>query len=475
MAKCWAGWLAAGMMAASGGLSGAVVELPDNAEALINPDMGWTMHFYSNQTWNYGSRLAPADTLDWFEGCSVVYLRIPWAFIEPEEGHFEWSILDTPAQRWIAGGKQVAFRFTTAESWLEYPTPKWVFDAGAKYVRFTPGEGPQATGEYVAPVFDDPIFLEKLGNFLAAAGARYDDNPNVAFIDVGTFGTWGEGHTGFSQRLDDAENVRLAGIHLDLHKKYFPRTQLVISDDVIGAERPGDDFPLMRYARSQNVSLRDDSILVQGGDRAWFHAGLAQQFWPTLPVVLEHEHFAGSVERGCWDSELLKKAVEEYHASYLSIHGWPDELWEKEKEAVRAINRRLGYRFNLPKIAYPDTVRPGEPAVWRYDFANVGVAPCYRDAFVSLTLKDGEGGIAAVLVDEFNGRNLEPAEPGKAVPVERAVRFTINQLAPRLAPGEYEVFVSVGRLDGTPVYALPYPGNDGQRRYRIGCLTVPAE
>ena len=86
----------------------------DDGRALVNPYMGWTCHFYSNVPTNYGSHLAPADALDWFEGCSTVYLRIPWAFIEPEEGKFQWSILDTPAQRWISRGKQVAFRFTTS-------------------------------------------------------------------------------------------------------------------------------------------------------------------------------------------------------------------------------------------------------------------------------------------------------------------------------------------------------------------------
>ena len=93
-----------------------VVNLTDDGRALINPGMGWTCHFYSNVPKNYGSRLEPSDTLDWFEGCSTVYLRLPWAYIEPEEGVFNWAIVDTPAQRWIDKGKKVAFRFTTCDA-----------------------------------------------------------------------------------------------------------------------------------------------------------------------------------------------------------------------------------------------------------------------------------------------------------------------------------------------------------------------
>ena len=106
----------------------------DDGRALVNPGMGWTMHYYSNVPRNYGSTVEPGDAMAWFPGCSVCYLRIPWAYLEPEEGVYNWSALDTPAQRWIERGGQVAFRITCSESWLEYATPKWVFDAGARGV-----------------------------------------------------------------------------------------------------------------------------------------------------------------------------------------------------------------------------------------------------------------------------------------------------------------------------------------------------
>lgn len=55
-----------------------------------------------------------------------MYLRIPWSFVEPEEGKFNWEILDTPAQRWIQSGKKVAFRITSTENWTRQGTPQWV-------------------------------------------------------------------------------------------------------------------------------------------------------------------------------------------------------------------------------------------------------------------------------------------------------------------------------------------------------------
>ena len=90
----------------------AVVRPAYNGAALVNPGMGWVFHYYDNIPAHYGSKLAPSDTLDQWPGSSVIYLRIPWSYIEPAEGRYNWSVLDTPAQRCIAKGKQVAFRIS---------------------------------------------------------------------------------------------------------------------------------------------------------------------------------------------------------------------------------------------------------------------------------------------------------------------------------------------------------------------------
>ena len=184
------------------------VRLPDTGRALINPDMGWTMHFYSNIISNYGSKLEPSDTLDDFPGLSTVYLRVPWSFLEPREGEFNWSLLDTPAQRWISKGKRIALRISCSESWMRYATPQWVEEAGAKGYNFTPGKGAIEDGTYWEPDYGDPVFLDKLEAFLIAMAQRYDGNENVAFIDIGSYGVWGEGHTHSSTKLeydDDGE------------------------------------------------------------------------------------------------------------------------------------------------------------------------------------------------------------------------------------------------------------------------------
>ncbi len=463
----------------------------DNGTVPINPGMGWTMHHYSNVPSNYGSGLEPSDTLDDFPGLSTVYLRLPWAYLEPEEGKYNWAILDTPAQRWIAKGKRVALRITCSENWMTYATPEWVKAAGAKGTFYRYGEGRVEEGGAWDPFFDDPVFLEKLERFMAAYAARYDGNPNVEFVDVGTYGLWGEGHTHASSLQDSLD---LQKLHIDMHLRHFKKTLLCISDDFAGHDKPGERFPITDYAFSKGVTIRDDSILAHPDKNAkpWHHAEMAQLFWPKYPVILEHQHYAEAKRLGTWDPEKIIASVEAYRASFMSVHGFPREYLAENRVMIDAINQRMGYRVMPVEVKWPAkvSIATTEAAFTRYgdvkgdadtsksfkvqwSWANKGVAPCYPGGFPALTLKDGKGGIVAVLVGEtFNVRDLKTGEAGKALVAEHVSEFTIGLFAPTTRPGTYDVYVSVGSRDGTPVIAMPLDGDDGQRRYLLGTIEL---
>jgi hypothetical protein len=458
-----------------------VVRPADTGAALVNPQMGWAFHHYDNNIERYGLDLEPSDTVDDFPGGSVIYLRLAWSFIEPEEGKFNWSLVDIPAQRWIDKGFQVAFRFSCAESAANQPhaTPEWVRKAGAKGYQFTPRKGIDPNSPMWEPDYDDPIFLQKLDNFLAAAAARYDGNPEVAFIDVGSFGVWGEGHTHATTALP--YNARTVKRHLDLHKKHFKRTLLAANDDF---SNQGRGLEVLQYARELGMTLRDDSILVNCGPLAYHHAYVADLFWPHLPVVLEMEHYGPSVKRGCWeDGSLFLKAIEDYRAAYATVHWYPREFYEKNKKLVHDINMRLGYRLQLLEASWPSRLSRRDALAIGYQWRNAGVAPCYPGGHPTITLKDAKGGIAGVFVDEdFDLRTLPVGPPGKALPLGRQQKASSQADRPLLSfalppaqilkPGDYDLFISVGTRTGTPKLALPLPADDGHRRYRLGRITL---
>ena len=449
------------------------VKLKDHGGALINPDMGWTMHYYSNVLANYGSKLEAWDTLDDFPGVSTVYLRVPWVTVQPEEDLYTWEMLDTPAQRWVDKNKKVALRITATENWMTQATPQFVFDAGAKKYQ---------AYDYFEPDYADPIYLEKVDAFIQAMAERYDGNPNIAFIDIGHFGMWGEGHTVVTSPVHGKSwDIETEKKIIDIYCKHFKKTLLCISDDFVGDSEPGDRFPISDYAFSRGVTIRDDSILVQKAPKHWFHSEMAQLFWPTLPVILEHEHYEGSKKRGCWDKDLLLQSVEDYHASYMSIHTWPRLLLNENKDVIDKINKRMGYRIHANEISYPKKIKINTPFIMQWNWQNLGVAPCYPGGYPCITLKDDKGGIVSVLVDpKFNVKTMMPAEVNKA-PLHKVVSEFIvakqiddpkGPFFRTCKPGVYEVYISVGELDGTPTLELPYHQDDGKKRYKVGKISL---
>lgn len=470
--------------------------------ALENPGMGLVFYHFANRLWAYGSELEPGDTLANVPGTTVVYLRVLWKDIEPTEGLYRWDILDSVAQNWIAKGKKVAFRFICSNQ-TENATPGWVRAAGAKCTDFfyTRGDATAKAWRW-EPVYDDPVFLAKLEAFLMAFAGRYDGDPNVAFVDVGSFGMYGEGHTGYSVKLSQDEMDRISKIHVDLHLKCLPKTYLVISDDISGASNTAPDAKMMKYCRERGVGFRDDSIFCfspKSKFDGWAHDGWARLFAPTLPVVVETGHYCGKAvetKNREWKYDRLVACAEAYRASYFSIHGFPDEVIGENAGQYRELARRVGYRFVPKSITYPSEVSPGEPVSVRSTWVNVGVAPCHAGAALTWSLTDAKGAVVWSSTDaSFDFKVLEPTIGGVERPQEvtSACRFGLTQaiaddcdlildlarargrarmtVLELLKPGTYALNVSAGSKQGTPTIALPLENGVG-RRYPVGKITV---
>ena len=82
-----------------------------------------------------------------------------------------------------------------------------------------------------------------------------------------------------------------------------------------------------------------------------------------------------------------------------------------------------------------------------------------------------------MLVDQsFGVKELRVSPPGEAAVREVKSQYVVamrhSQHAPPVKPGPYDVFISIGQREGTPVIALPLPGGDGQLRYKVGQMIL---
>ena len=413
----------------------------DEAKILNNPHKGWEIHYYSNSLRNYGSRLNPNDSLPDFPGLSNIYMRLAWSYIEPEEGVYNWEVIDSVINRWVPRGKTVSFRITTKETTLADATPEWVRKAGAK------GEFINDPGLRVkawAPDYGDAIFLKKLENFHRAFAARYDQKPYMAYVDIGSIGEWGEGHTAYSGWADVPVDV--VKKHIDIYKRCYKNSVLVISDDFIGQRDTddGSDYEIFHYCQKNGIGYRDDSANV-----AWYRSlgfssscirspELFNSVYRTIPVVLEHDHYRATVRNGMFrDGSGFEKAIRETKATTIGFHHFPREwLSENYRFAIKMANLS-GYWY-FPKFAMlPDTLRTDSGRNYiRMTWENRGVAPAYHKYDFSIRLINQETG------SQFT-QTLVESDNRTWMPNEIIAEHCQINLDKNLKEGKYDLLINL--------------------------------
>jgi len=464
--------------------------LHDSSRVLVNPHKGWYHHYPDNHINKY--EIAQDSDLTEFPGMDHLYIRLAWAYLEPKEGEFDWPLIDRMIEKWTAHGLGISFRISCKETSVDrieqqYATPRWVKDAGAQggYYRMGQVVGPEGPWE---PVWDDPIFLEKLERFIAAFAARYDGQSWLRYVDIGSIGDWGEGHCWAGSRKDVSFAIRKQ--HIDLHLKYFKRSLLVISDDfVFHAEDPADRAPLHQYIVANGISYRDDSIMVQGlfvdtSDR--FTVRSPEVFaaaYPYTPTVLELDHY-GKVKRlGDWDAapgshafkygqgrkgpDFFRGAIDLLHATYIGYHGYAREWLDDNPELTRELLNRCGYWLFPKSIELPATAGVGGAVPVRVVIENRGVAPTYHPYELRVKLAGGQ----ASPVTSTVGRADTSWLPGTTISAQGQLSLPTN-----LKPGKYTV--SLGLFDRSsgqerPVeFALQAGTREPDGYYRVATIMV---
>lgn len=366
----------------------------DEKKVCKNPHKGWYLHYYDNGLSAYGDRIEKGDFLLDFPGLNHIYLRLPWCHLEPEEGLYRWDILDDVIDSWRTKGYTVSFRVTCKETGIDqkYATPLWVKNAGAKgNYTCTPWDSKEYSWE---PDYGNPIFLEKLESFHKAFSERYDNKPWVEYIDIGSYGDWGEGHTAASSRKEWP--VEVIKKHIDIHTKYYKKATLVISDDIVGSREAldGTKEEILQYILEKGITLRDDGVCVKWfADRFGFSTlrspEMFDMFWEKSPVNLELEHYHATIENGTWKDGLpFMSAVLETHATFLGFHGYPREWLNQNPDICRTLANKCGYWYFLKSIEYPEVIKRGETFELKLVWENHGVAPAYHKYSIEVIFED---------------------------------------------------------------------------------------
>lgn len=330
-----------------------VIKPVETDSFLLNPGRGFTSTS-SVYNENLGNRLHPK--------CGVSQQRFFWDKLEPEEGKINFALIDSAIAKAIKNGQQVNFRIMCQD--VDMTVPKWAIKAGIK-----------------SPFYDNPVFIEKQINLIKALGARYDGNPDVCFVDIGSIGQWGEWHTD-----PDAANPKKivfptdenAKKIIDAYLQSFTKTPLAAL--IAFKQKYG-----FGYATSKGTGWRADCW----GDMdslGWNHmkgvypqamqAANAFNAWKDGPVALETCWTMDEWYQRGWDIDYILNKALEWHATEVNNgnQAIPKEWYSKIKE----FEKKLGYRFVLKELSYPSAIEKGKEIKCRMQWQNAGVAPVYN-------------------------------------------------------------------------------------------------
>jgi len=420
------------------------------ADLLANPGMGWqTFMTFADEDRNLAA--LPSST---------AYFRLYWKQVEPRDGEINWAVLDDLLARARKAGQQLAFRIMTAGTGRDYDySPPWLRELGLPGFEYKyEGAGPNRW----VPDLDDPRVLSRHLRLIQGMGQRYDGHRDLALMDIGSVGLWGEWHmSGTGVRMPSPETRRKI---IDAYLSAFRRTPLVM---LIG------ELEGLKHATSEGAGWRADCLGDMGGfSRTWCHmrdfypqqierAGIADA-WKRGPVAFESCWTMQRWVQERWSVQQIFDWALAQHASYINNKSSP--IPEGTRPLIETMLRLLGYRFVVRTVEHPAEVERGRTFEVRMEWGNVGVAPCYADYRPALALVGGDGKRSVVSRSKARVRDWLP---GKFNLVEQVT------LPNSLASGEYSLELAVvDSSTSEPVVRLAIAGRRNDGWYPISRLRV---
>ncbi len=427
-----------GLVLAVAGCSHAnetVVVTPEEIDdVLVNPGMGWTTFH------RFNSDHPPEQ----YPRTSIAYFRWYWDTLEPEEGKYNFEVVDQTIEKARENGQKLAFRIMTCNGTPK--APQWYIASGAPGEEFNDGKSWK-------PDYGAPVYLEKQAQIIAAFGERYDGHPDIDHVDIGSMGRWGEWHTGMP-------SVEVQKQVVDMYLEAFTKTPLVML--IAPAEA-------LAHAVEHGAGWRADCFgdMREGGwcHMDWYPTQLEktgiEDCWKTARVVFETCWTMQHWQEQGWDVEEIFERALKMHPSAVNnkSSAVPEEWWPQ----VNEFSKKMGYRLALRRLEHPASVRAGDELELRMQWENLGVAPCYDPYPLAFELCTDEGPACRMTTE---------VDLTKWLPGEHAASATVEVPAD-LPAGKYTLRLGfVDPNSDQPALKLAIAGRDEEGWYALSEVAV---
>ena len=320
-------------------------------------------------------------------------LRNPMmGFIGPLNGRHEYATLSREYVKWNSIENSAS---DTADKLRAYTESRWR-GAENRNIKIIPRaflEWPQGSGtNQYWPIdsywpadmprdFGSAQFKERVVRMITKMGEVWDNDPRIAFIEMGMIGPWGEQH----HPSPDAEMQKIIG---DAFKAAFTNKLVMnrypweFEDYQFGIH--WDSFGNPGWEMLRHVPEFEDRL----GER-WKTAPMGGEMaFSTSPTVTVPRLAKTPTEAVATQSETLARYIRRWHWTAL---GWLSNYTPTNEAAARGaaqIQTAFGYRFVIDEVRYPVRIETRENFPVSFGVRNLGSAPIYYNWPVEVSLLD---------------------------------------------------------------------------------------
>ena len=243
---------------------------------------------------------------------------------------------------------------------------------------------------------DTPEFLARVRNLIEKIGEAWDNDPRIAYMEMGIYGLWGEQHEDFMSPTAQ----RVMG---EAFNKAFKNTRCMVRypRDCVGYGfgTYWDSFAHVdeHYLAVDTIDFMDWHVGVMGGEVAhnWGNH-LIQPGVDMSDTLTNPKHFQHFLDTVYWQ-----------HNNHLGMRIKTDDRMDTALENLAEYQKRAGHRFVVEQVEY---ALSGSRLDVAAAIKNVGASPLYYDWPLTVALLDE--GRSPVWQARFDNVKLSQWFPG---------------------------------------------------------------
>lgn len=310
------------------------------------------------------------------------YVQLEYAYLDPSdtvigEGNYDWSSLETKLEAVRDRGKQMVLRFAYVFPGQATQVPDYI----KSLPDYNETSGITEGRRTYFPDWSSEALQTAHIDLYTAFAERYDNDPRIAFLQVG-FGLWSEYHI-YEPGLQLGVNFPSKAYqtqfltHMDTA---FDTLQWSVSIDAgvqsVSAFQSGSALMDLEFG------LFDDSFMHENhgsyNEAMWNHFSYPQRY-RTSVLGGEFSYYTSFDQQNVLNLEgihgrTFENQSAKFHISYMIGNDQPDY---QSNERIKEAGLSTGYRFRITSFEASSSES-------RITVTNIGVAPIYYDAYVTV-------------------------------------------------------------------------------------------